>query len=57
MNSIKEAIYFWKQLMDGNSPSEDSNDFWPIFNKYQLFLGLGRDDKSMMDYLESSDNG
>ncbi len=57
MNSIIESLHFWKKLMKGDSPSPSPKDFWPEFNKYQLFLGLGRDSKSMMDYLESTNNG
>lgn len=54
MDSIVESFYFWKKLMNSNS---NPDDFWMLFNKYQLFLGLGRDYETMKDYLDEENNG
>ena len=40
--------------MNSNS---NPDDFWMLFNKYQLFLGLGRDYETMKDYLDEENNG
>lgn len=54
MNSIIESLYFWKKLMN---ECHDPKDFWFQFNKYQLYLGLGRTRSTMIEYLEDSSNG